>query len=152
MKTIPSDTFYDLPLSELRTRAECAREMLRELQSRVASQNNVPARNPARSLTAIDEALAAVDGLLPGLLERPGGLLIRTVRGLAPRERSALRQAIESERTARERLTRVLGAVPPAQAADALVRVETQELLATELSALFRVIERACCASPTLTA
>lgn len=152
MKTIPGDTFYDLPLSELRTRAERARDKLRKLQSRVASQIEPPERNRACSLTAIDEAIAAVEGLIPGVMDRPGALLVRTVRGLAPRERAALRQAIESERVARERLTRVLGAVPPTQAEDALIRVETQELLATELSVLFRVIERAYCASPRLSA
>jgi hypothetical protein len=151
MKNTPTSALYDLPLAELRMRADRACESLREMQSHVARPPAASECTRAGSLRAIDDALAAVDRLIPGVMEPPCALLARVMRALAPHERATLRQAIDAERAARERLARLLGEVSPTQAEDVLARVELQKSIATELAILFRVVERAHRA-PVLTA
>jgi hypothetical protein len=142
MKSTQGDNVHNLPLSELRARADRARALLRDVRARVESPL---ARREDRAvgLRAIEEALEAIERHLPGLMERPHALLARTIRDLAPNERRVLSQAIDAERAARERLTRLLGEVSPEHVEDALARVEAQESMTAELSALFRLVERA---------
>jgi hypothetical protein len=151
MKSMPIATFYDLPLSELRVRAGHTRDVLRAFQARIASPTAARERNRAGRLKAIDEALRAVDRLMPGLMDRPPALLVRSIRNLTPHERAALRQAIDAERAVRDRLARLLGEVSAAEAEEALARIEVQESVAAELSALFHVVEQSYSA-PTLSA
>jgi hypothetical protein len=82
-----------------------------------------------------------VEGLLPGLTDRPRTLVDRAVRQLEPPARAALRDAIDAERTARERLDRMLGDVPVAVADAALTRVEQQEVVLLELVSLLALFE-----------
>jgi hypothetical protein len=148
MKNTPTAGLYELPLAEVRWRAQRARDLLRGVQSRVASPVAPSDRNLHGGLGAIDEALTAVDQFMPGLLEPPRTFLARAIRNLASNERAALRQALDAERVARDRLVRLLGEVPPEQADDVLVRIELEESVAAELSSLFRVVEKACHAPP----
>jgi hypothetical protein len=142
MKSPPNATLYDLPLFELRARSDRARELLRKAQARVSGAFASHERDRAAGLRAIDEALDATEDLLPGFSERPRVLLARTLCDLAPHQRKVLRTAIAAEREAHERLRRMLGEVSPAQAEDALDRVEAQESVAAELSALWRLFEQ----------
>ena len=146
MKSPPNATLYDLPLFELRARSDRARELLREAQARVTGELASQERDRTAGLQAIDEALDATEELLPGFIERPRRVLARTLCDLAPHERRVLRAAIAAEREARERLKRMLGEVSPAQAEDALERIEAQEAVAAELSALWRLFEQTHCA------
>jgi hypothetical protein len=142
MKSTPHITLYDLPMSELRARRDRARDLLRDAKTHVAGPSASHERDRAAVLKAIDEAVAAAERLLPGLVERPRILLVCALRDLAPNERKVLRAAIEAERAARERLTRLLGDVSSAQAEEALERIEAQESVMAELSALWQLFER----------
>jgi hypothetical protein len=141
MKHAHLSTPYQLPLPDLRARTNRARELLRKAGS-----------DWAGSPRAIDQALDAIDQLMPWIMARPRTLLLRTIANLAPRERAALRQAIDAERVSRERLLHVLGQVSVAQAEDALERIELQEAVAAELSAFFRVVEHTYGATPVWSA
>lgn len=79
---------------------------------------------------------------MPGLDAQPRNLLARVIRDLAPRERATLRAALDSERTAREHLSILLGTVTPTEAEEALARVEAQEAVTSEVLNLFRHFER----------
>jgi hypothetical protein len=140
MKHAPVSTFDQLPLAELRARTACARDMLRKAGSQMASPK------------AIDRALDAIDQLMPWITDRPRTLLVRTVASLSPRERAALRQAIDAERAARARLLQVLGQVSVVQAEESLERIELQEAVAAELSAFFRIVEQTYGATPVSSA
>jgi hypothetical protein len=141
MKSTPHVTLYDLPLTELRARTVRARHLLRDAQASAA--HPLAKRDRAVDLRALGEAVDAIERLLPGLMEQPRPLLARTLRDLAPRERTVLRQVIDAERAARERLAHLLGDVPLAQAEDALERIEAHESVATELAALWRMLDGA---------
>ncbi len=141
MKRMPQDTVYDLPLPELRARSDHARHMLRKAQTSAAQP--LARRDRAGGLRVIVEAIDATERLLPGFKERPRTLLARTLRDLTANERRFLREVIEGERAARERLVRLIGDVPLGQAEEALERIEVQESVAAELSALWRLFEQA---------
>jgi hypothetical protein len=147
MKSMTIASLYDLPLPELRVRAGHTRDVLRALQARIAN-SAAPIERHRTGRLAIDEALRAVDRLMPGLMDRPPGLLVRTIRNLTPQERGALRKAIDANRAVRDRLAQLLGDVSPVEAEDALARIEVQESVAAELSALFHFVERAYSAQP----
>ena len=137
MKSPPETDVHDLPLSELRLRVARVCLMLHDMRARVGGASS------HHGMRCIDEALGTVARLLPGFSEPPRSLVARTVRTLAPVERRALRDAIETERAARDRVKRLLGQVPPAQAEDALARVEAVETVAAALSLLFRSVDAA---------
>ncbi len=99
-------------------------------------------------MQCVDAALDEVEHLLPGLMDRPPTLVDRTVRDLSPDARAALRQAIDAERDARERLARMLGAVPLAEAERALSRVEEQDAVLFELLGLLTLFEKVYCGAP----
>ena len=133
MKQETTVSLDDLSLTEVRARFYRARGVLRM------------ARSFAGRFTgsrALNWALEEVERLMPGLDGQPRALLARIIRDLGPREREVLRAALDSERLARERLSTLLGAVTPAEAEDALVRVEAQESITTEVLNLFRQFER----------
>jgi hypothetical protein len=141
MKSRPNVSLYELPLSDLRARSDRARQLLRDAQACVA--HPITERDRAAGLRAIAEAIDGAARLVPGFMEQPRGLLALTLRGLTPNERRILRQVIDAERNARERLAHLLGDVSAAQAEDALERIEAQESVAVELSALWRLFKRA---------
>jgi hypothetical protein len=140
MKSMPNVTLYDLPLCELRARSDRARQMLRDAQASVA--HPLAERDRAIILRMIAEAIDSAERLLPGLMGQPRTLLARTLHDLAPNERRLLRQRIDAERVARERLARLLGDMSPAQTQDALERIEAHESALAEVSALWRMFER----------
>ncbi len=141
MNRPPLVTLYDLPLSDLRERAERARRLLRDARASAACR--LARRDRATDLRAIGEAIEAVARLLPGLMDQPQTLLARTIGRLAPHERKILRQAMDAERSARERLTRLLGGVSSGEAEDALERVEAHDAIAAEFAALWRLLDGA---------
>jgi hypothetical protein len=143
MKSPPTTDFYDLSLPELRARTDRAYQLLSGARARVARLAGSPESDRAAAMTVVDQSLETLRRLLPGIMGPPPTLLVRAIRDLTPRERSVLRQAIDSERTARERLARLLGDVLPAHAEDALARVDARETLTAELSTLLRLVERA---------
>jgi hypothetical protein len=133
MKQDSTVSLDDLSLTEVRARVYRVRGVLRM------------ARSFAGRFTgsrALNWALEEVERLMPGLDGPPRALLARIIRDLGPRERAVLRAALDSERLARERLSALLGAVTPAEAEDALVRVEAQESISSEVLTLFRQFER----------
>lgn len=132
MKITPPASFHDWPLPELRLRCDRACTVLRRARSLVGRPGALP---------CVDAALDEVEGLLPGLTDRPRTLVDRAVRQLEPPARAALRDAIDAERTARERLDRMLGDVPVAVADAALTRVEQQEVVLLELVSLLALFE-----------
>jgi hypothetical protein len=140
MNRPPLVTLYDLPLGDLRERAERARRLLRDAR---ASAARLARRDRAPDLRAIGEAIDAAERLLPGLMEQPQTLLARTLRRLAAHERKVLRQAMDAERAARERLIRLLGGVSLGQAEDALERIEVEDAIAAEIAALWRLLDGA---------
>jgi hypothetical protein len=99
-------------------------------------------------MQCVDAALDEVELLLPGLMDRAPTLVDRTVRELGPDARVALRLGIDAERDARERLARMLGDVPLAEADRALARVEEQDGVLFELLGLLTVFEQAYCSPP----
>jgi hypothetical protein len=124
MKSLPPESLYDLPMSELRARVDRARSVLREMRMR--SQRG-------RGAALLSQTIDALERLVPGLLARPVALLPRTLAGLVPHERQALRRAIEAERRARQQLAHLLGDVSPAAVEDMLARVEAHEALAADV-------------------
>jgi hypothetical protein len=143
MKSTAASTLYDLSLPELRARAARARELLSEAKSRLAGPLAAVKPDRAGAIRCVDEVFADVDRLLPGFFGRPRSLLSRIIEELSPIERQVLRSAVDDERVARERLARLLGHVSAAQAEDALERIEAQESLRSEMSALLRLSGRA---------
>jgi hypothetical protein len=139
MKSTPFGTLYDWPLSELRRRGQRACGVLRRARAVIGRPG---------AMQCVDAALDEVEHLLPGLMDRPPTLVDRTVRDLSPDARTALRQAIDAERDARERLARMLGAVPLAEAERALSRVEEQDAVLFELLGLLTLFEKVYCATP----
>jgi hypothetical protein len=144
MKSTPVITLYDLPLPDLHARARRAHDLLHEVKLRVSSSMAPVLLDRASGLQIIHDAFEAVERLVPGLLKQPRSLLARTIRHLALSERGVLREAIDSEREARERLARLLGCVSPEQAEDVLARIEAQESITAELFELARMTERTC--------
>jgi hypothetical protein len=140
MKSTPDEDVSSLPLAALRARADRACLSLREAHAHIANQG--PWRSASRGMRAIAQALEAVERLLPGFSAPPRALLARTVSDLTPRERRVLREAVDAERAARERLVRLLGKVAPADVEDALARAEARERVTAELSALFLLVDR----------
>jgi hypothetical protein len=134
MKVTRPTTLDDLSLPELRRRGERARDAIRAVRWAIGRVGG---------LGSIDAALDEVDALLPGLMVRPRSLIERAVRDLGPHERTALREAIDAERCAKERLARMLGEISPADADEALARVEEREGVSAELFGLLRLFERA---------
>ena len=133
MKSESTVSLDDLSITEVRARAYRARGVLRMARSfagRFAGSR------------ALHWALDEVERLMPGLDGRPRALLARTIGDFGPREREILRSALDSERTARQRLSSLLGAVTPAEAEEALFRVEAQESITSEVLSLFRQFER----------
>ncbi|MGA2449434.1 MAG: hypothetical protein ABTD50_12190 [Polyangiaceae bacterium] len=133
MKDESNGSLDDLSLTEVRSRVRRARGVLqaaRTLAGRFSGSR------------ALDWALDEVERLMPGLDGQPRELLARIIRDLGPRERAVLRGALDSERVARERLFALLGPVSPAEAEAALVRVEAQESITSEVLSLFRHFER----------
>lgn len=123
----------DLSLTEVRARVHRARgvlHMARSLAGRFSGSR------------ALGWALDEVERLVPGLDGHPRALLARIIRDMGPRERAVLRAALDSERLARERLFNLLGTVSPDEAEAALVRVEAQESITSEVLNLFRHFER----------
>lgn len=133
MKRTSLASFYDWPLPELRLRCDRACTVLRRARSLVGRPG---------ALQCVDAALDEVEGLLPGLTARAPTLVDRAVRQLEPPARAALRHAIDAERTARERLDRMLGEVPVAVADAALTRLEQQDAVLLELLALLSSFEQ----------
>jgi hypothetical protein len=123
----------DLSLTEVRSRMHRARGVIRMARSFAGRFTESHALN-----WALDE----VERLMPGLDGRPRALLARIIHDFGPRERAVLRAALDSERVARERLCSLLGAVTPAEAEEALARVEAQESVTSEVLNLFRQVER----------
>jgi hypothetical protein len=140
MKTSSLSTIYDLSLVELQRRAERACELLRRSRSVIGRPG---------AMQTVDAALDEVEHLLPGLMDRAPTLVDRTVRNLGPEARVALRQAIDAERDARERLALMLGDVPLPEADRALARVEQQDVVLFELLGLLTLFERVYCSAPT---
>jgi hypothetical protein len=136
-------TLDDLSIPELRRRGARAREAIRAVRCAIGRVGG---------LRLIDAALDEVEALLPGLMGRPGSLIDRAVRDLGARERSALREAIDAERAARERLARMLGEISPADADEALARVEERESVCAELFGLLQLFDRAYGAAPVAVA
>jgi hypothetical protein len=134
MKDTRHMTLDDLSVPELRRRGARARERIRAVRCAIGSVGG---------LRSIDAALDEVEALLPGLMNRPWSLIDRAVRDLGEHERSALREAIDAERAARERLGRMLGEISPADADEALARVEERESVWAELFGLLQLFERA---------
>jgi hypothetical protein len=141
MKSTPHVTVHDLPLTELRARSNQACQVLRD--ARTSAAQPLARRDRTGGLRVIAEAIDATERLLPGSKERPRTLLARTLRDLTANERRVLREVIEGERAARERLVRLIGDIPLEQAEEALDRIEVQESVAAELSALWRLFEQA---------
>jgi len=137
MKSAPTCTMHDLPLTEVRKRAAKARDVLREARTHAGRVGG---------LRAIDAALDEVEQLLPGLMDRPRASLARKVRDLAPYERGLLRRAIDVDGTARALMPRLVGEASLSEVEEVLARVEEQECVAVELMALLRVFEQAYCA------
>lgn len=133
MKRTSLASFYEWPLPELRLRCDRACTVLRRARSLVGRPG---------ALACVDAALDQVEGLLPGLTDRAPTLADRAVRQLEPAARVALRDAIDAERMARERLDRMLGDVPVAVADAALTRVEQQDAVLLELVALLALYEQ----------
>jgi hypothetical protein len=79
-----------------------------------------------------------VEDVLAGFLAPPPTVLTRTLAQLTYMERGVLRCAIDEERAARERLSRLLGSVPASLLEDALARVEVREWVLAELLASWR--------------
>jgi hypothetical protein len=127
-------TIHELPIDELRRRGVRARDVLRRTRGLVGRPG---------ALRCIDAALDEVDALLPGLMDRPSTLVERTVRGLVPEARAALRQAIDAERAATERLAWMLGDAPRMDVELALSRVEEQDAVLLELLGLLTLFEQA---------
>jgi hypothetical protein len=146
MKTTPDADVHDLPLLALPPRVERACLELREARAHIEQQG--PWHGAQRGLRAIERALGAVERLLPGFTERPRTLLARAISDLTITERRVLREAVDAERTARERLVRLLGEVPPADVDDALARVEARERVTAELSMLFQLVDQVRAAPP----
>jgi hypothetical protein len=143
MKSTPLSTVYDWPLAELRRRGERARDVLRRARVVIGRPG---------AMQCVDAALDEVERLLPGLMDRPPTLVDRTVRDLGPDARLALRQAIDAERDARERLARMLGEVSLVEADRALSRVEEQDAVLFELLALLTLFEQVYCSAPNVRA
>jgi hypothetical protein len=139
MKDTLHMTLDDLSIPELRRRGARARETIRGVRRAIGTVGG---------LGSIDAALDEVEALLPGLMDRPGSIIDRAVRDLGARERSALREAIDAERAARERLARMLGEISPTDADEALARVEEREGVSVELFGLLQLFERAYSAAP----
>ncbi len=136
-------TLYNLPIPELRRRGKRARDVLRRARGLVGRPG---------ALQCVDAALDEVEVLLPGLMDRAPTLVDRTVRDLDPPARVALRDAIDAERGASERLARMLGEVPLADADRALTRVEEQDAVLFELLGLLTLFEQVYCSPPPETA
>jgi hypothetical protein len=132
---IPSlaPSFYDWPLPELRLRSDRACTILRRARSVVGRPG---------ALQCVDLALDELERLLPGLTDRAPTLVDRAVRQLEPRARAALREAIDAEQTARDRLDCMLGDVPVAVVDAALTRLEQQDAILRELMHLLTHFER----------
>jgi hypothetical protein len=133
MKPESTATIDDLSITEVRARANRVRGVLRMAHSFA---------DRFSSSRTIHWALCEVERLMPGLDAQPRNLLARVIRDLAPRERATLRAALDSERTAREHLSILLGTVTPTEAEEALARVEAQEAVTSEVLNLFRHFER----------
>jgi hypothetical protein len=134
MKATRVTKLDDLSLSELRRRGPRARDAIRAVRWAIGRVGG---------LRSIDAALDEVEALLPGLLDRPRSLIERAVGDLGPHERAALREAIDAEHTARERLVRMLGEISAADADEALARIEERESISAELLGLLQLFERA---------
>src|SRR5258708_3990601 len=119
MKSAAATDFYDLALPELHARTDRACQLLRDARACLARPAGPLEPDRAAGIVVVDRSLDAVGRLLPGLLGPPRTLLARTIGELTTKERSVLRQTIDAERTARERLVRLLGGVLPAHAEDA---------------------------------
>jgi hypothetical protein len=134
MKDRHSKTFDNLSVPELRWRGARARETIRAVRCAIGR---------VEGLRSIDAALDEVEALLPGLMDRPRSLIDRAVRDLGERERVALREAIDAERAASDRLGRMLGEISAADADEALARAEERESVSAELFGLLQLFERA---------
>jgi hypothetical protein len=130
-------TVYGLPLDDLAKRARQASVTVRAARDHAGRVGG---------LHAIDAALDQVARLLPALLDRPPSALVRAMRSLASHEKAGLRRALSAQPRDESLLARMLGDVTPADADDALSRVEIVEGVTTELMSLLRVFERAYCA------
>ena len=152
MKSTPDCTpdldVHDLPLATLQARADRACLGLREARARFTADIAIhvmtdrPSRSGLQRMRALDQALDAVERVLPGFTDPPRTVLARTIFDLTPVERVVLREALSAERAARERLARLLGEVAPEDVEDALARVGVREQVTAELSALFHEVDR----------
>jgi hypothetical protein len=138
MKSAPLATIYDWPLPELHRRSERACDVLRRARAVIGRPG---------AMHSVDAALDEVEHLLPGLMDRAPTLVDRAIRDLGCDARAALRQAIDAERDARERLARMLGDVPLVDADRALSRVEEQDAVLFELLGLLTLFEQVYCSA-----
>ena len=138
MKTGPLDSLYELPLPELRTHADRAVRALR-----IVRAHGVELPSATREASSpVPDAISTVERVLAAFLAPPPTVLARTLANLTPRERRALRRAIDEERAARERLLLLLGDVPVSMVEDTLVRIEVRECVLAELVAPWRGAKR----------
>lgn len=134
MKSEPRDSLYDLPLAEVRAHADHVIRALRIVKAHVA---DLP-RQGTDASSSLATAVSTMEKILGAFMATPSTVLARTLAELRPRERGALRRALDDEKVARERLLRLLGEVPPSMVEDALAKIEVRERVLAELVAPWR--------------